>query len=96
MQSSGFGCWCPTGSGLRDEMAIFGKPPDFAIAVNVKEVFFHCSKCVIRSKLWDGALWPELAGLPSLAQITVDAGKLEEALDKMQALIEKVARESLY
>lgn len=81
---------------LRDEMAISAKPPDFAIVVNVKEVFFHCSKCVIRSRLWDSAHWPELAGLPSLAQTMVDAGKLEETLDEMQALIEKDARERLY
>ena len=81
---------------LRDEMAISGKAPDFAIVVNVKEVFFHCSKCVIRSNLWDGAHWPELAGLASLAQTMVDAGKLEETVEEMHALIEKDARERLY
>lgn len=81
---------------LRDEMAIAGKAPDFAIVVDVKEVFFHCSKCVIRSKLWDGAHWPELAGLPTLAQTMVDAGKLKETVEEMQALIEKDAKERLY
>ena len=81
---------------LRDEMAIAGKAPDFAIVVHVKEVFFHCSKCVIRSKLWDGADWPELAGLPTLAQTMVDAGKLKETVEEMQALIEKDAKERLY
>ena len=81
---------------LRDEMAISGKAPDFAIVVNVKEVFFHCSKCVIRSKLWDSAQWPQLAGLPSLAQTMVDAGKLDETVEEMHALIEKDARERLY
>jgi hypothetical protein len=64
--------------------------------VNVKEVFFHCSKCVIRSKLWDSAQWPQLAGLPSLAQTMVDAGKLDETVEEMHALIEKDARERLY
>lgn len=81
---------------LRDEMAIAGKAPDFAIVVNVKEVFFHCSKCVIRSKLWDSAQWPQLAGLPSLAQTMVDAGKLDETVEEMHALIEKDARDRLY
>lgn len=81
---------------LRDEMAIAGKPPDFAVVVHVEKVFFHCSKCVIRSKLWDGAHWPELAGLPSLAQTMVDAGKLEETVEEMHALIEKDARDRLY
>lgn len=81
---------------IRDDMAIKGKSPDFAIVVSVQEVFFHCSKCVIRSSLWDAAQWPDLAGLPTLAQTMVDAGKLEETVDQMHALIEKDAKERLY
>jgi PPOX class probable FMN-dependent enzyme len=81
---------------VREPMAMAGKLPDFALVVNVREVFFHCAKCVIRSKLWDQGAWPELAGLPSLARTMVDGGKLEESLEEMQALIEKDARERLY
>lgn len=81
---------------LRDPMAIAGKAPELAIAVTVKEAFFHCAKCVIRSRLWSPIEWPDLAGLPSLAQAMVDAGKLEETPEEMQALIDKDARERLY
>ena len=81
---------------LRDGMAIAGKTPDFAIAVTVKEAFFHCAKCVIRSQLWSTTGWPDVAGLPSLAQVMVDAGKLEETPEQMQALIDKDTRERLY
>jgi PPOX class probable FMN-dependent enzyme len=81
---------------LRDEMAMSGKSPDFAIVVMVKEAFFHCSKCVIRSKLWDSTQWPQLDGLPSLAQTMVDGGKLKETVDEMQTLIDKDARDRLY
>lgn len=81
---------------VREPMAMAGKLPDFALIVNVREAFFHCAKCVIRSKLWDKAAWPELAGLPSLARSMVDGGKLEESLEEMQALIEKDARKRLY
>ena len=81
---------------VREPMAMAGKLPDFALIVNVHEVFFHCDKCVIRAKLWDAGAWPELAGLPSLARTMVDGGKLEESLEEMQALIEKDARERLY
>jgi uncharacterized protein len=81
---------------LRDGMAIDGKTPELAIAVTVREVFFHCAKCVIRSQLWNTASWPDLAGLPSLAQAMVDAGKLEETPEEMQALIDKDVRERLY
>ncbi len=81
---------------LRDEMAMSGKSADFAIVITVAEAFFHCSKCVIRSKLWDSTQWPELGGLPSLAQTMVDGGKLTQTVEEMQALIEKDARERLY
>ena len=58
-------------------MAIREKSPDFAIVVDVEEAFFHCSKCMKRSKLWKYENWPSLDGLPSLAQTMVDAGNLE-------------------
>jgi PPOX class probable FMN-dependent enzyme len=81
---------------VREPMGMAGKLPDFAIIVKVKEAFFHCAKCVIRSKLWDSRFWPDLEGLPSLAQAMVDQCKLEESLEEMQALIEKSNRERLY
>jgi PPOX class probable FMN-dependent enzyme len=81
---------------LRDQMAIAGKSPEFAIVVTVQEAFFHCAKCVIRSGLWDPSHWPDVAGLPSLARAMVDAGKLEESPEEMQALIDADMRERLY
>ena len=54
------------------------------------------AKCVIRSRLWDVTNWPDVAGLPSLARAMVDAGKLDETPEEMQALIDKDARERLY
>jgi PPOX class probable FMN-dependent enzyme len=81
---------------LREEMAIAGKTPEFALAVSIQEVFFHCAKCVIRSRLWDATDWPDVADLPSLAKTMVDAGKLEETPEEMQALIDKDLRERLY
>ncbi len=81
---------------VREPMAMGGKLPDHALVVHVQEVFFHCAKCVIRSKLWDSGAWPGVQGLPSLAQAMVAQGKLEESLEEMQALIEKDARERLY
>lgn len=81
---------------VRTPMGIAGKLPDHAIVVNVTEVFFHCAKCVVRSKLWDPNAWPEIGGLPTLAQAMVAQGKLEETQEEMQALIEKDATERLY
>ena len=37
--------------GLREQMAVGGKIPDFAIIITVDQAFFHCPKCMIRSHL---------------------------------------------
>lgn len=81
---------------VREAMAIRGKLPDFAVIVEVREVFFHCAKCVIRSRLWDSGAWPAAAGLPSLARAIVDQARLEQSVEEVQALLEKDARERLY
>ncbi len=81
---------------LRDSMAIKGKSPDFAIVVKVEEAFFHCSKCMIRSKLWHIDLWPDLEGLPRLAQTMVDAGKLDLSESEMHKIVLNDESERLY
>jgi PPOX class probable FMN-dependent enzyme len=81
---------------LRAEMPVDEKVPEFAIVVSIREVFFHCAKCVIRSGLWEPMHWPDVAGLPSLARAMIDAGKLEETPEELQALIDKDVRERLY
>jgi PPOX class probable FMN-dependent enzyme len=81
---------------LRDRLAVHDKTPELALAVTVEEVFFHCAKCVIRSQLWSAGSWPDLAGLPTLAQAMVDAGRLAETPEQMQALIDEDIRQRLY
>jgi PPOX class probable FMN-dependent enzyme len=81
---------------LRDSMAVKGKSPDFVIVVTVEEVFFHCSKCMIRSKLWQTEHWPDLDGLPRLAQTMVDAGALELSESEMHKIVINDERERLY
>lgn len=81
---------------LRDRLAAHGKTPELALVVTIDEVFFHCAKCVVRSQLWSVERWPDLAGLPTLAQAMVDAGRLAETPEQMQALIDQDIRQRLY
>src|ERR1043165_7297699 len=37
---------------VRERFIMQGKVPMFVIAVTVREVFFHCTKCVVRAGLW--------------------------------------------
>ena len=38
---------------IRSAMAENGRIPELALVVAVERAFFHCGKCVTRSKLWD-------------------------------------------
>jgi PPOX class probable FMN-dependent enzyme len=60
---------------LREQFAVKGKAPALLIAVSVDEVFFHCAKCMIRSKLWDAMDAPANDDLPGLAEIIVGQGR---------------------
>jgi PPOX class probable FMN-dependent enzyme len=48
-----------------------GKPPRTAIVVEAEEVYTHCPKAFVRSKLWDPDSWPEPATLPTSAEVTL-------------------------
>jgi hypothetical protein len=57
--------------GLLDRMTPVGKPPKTAIVVEAEEVYTHCPKAFVRSKLWDPATWPDPAHLPSSAEVSL-------------------------
>jgi PPOX class probable FMN-dependent enzyme len=48
-----------------------GKPPRTAIVLEAEEVYAHCPKAFIRSKLWDTDSWPDPAELPTAAEVSV-------------------------
>jgi PPOX class probable FMN-dependent enzyme len=81
---------------LREEMAAGGKVPELALVVAVREAFVHCTKCVVRSRLWEPDHWPALDGLPSLAEMMVAHGRLSDTVAEMQAVIDDDASTRLY
>jgi len=81
---------------LLEKMAVRGKPPQMATVVTVERMFFHCAKCVMRSHLWQPDAWPELDGVPSLAQAIIDHAKLTDSVQAVQAGIDESYRDRLY
>jgi PPOX class probable FMN-dependent enzyme len=53
-----------------DRLTPVGKPPRTAIVVRADEVYAHCPKAFVRSRLWDPATWPDAADQPSPAEVT--------------------------
>jgi PPOX class probable FMN-dependent enzyme len=56
---------------LLERIQPVGKPPRTAIVLEAEEVYAHCPKAFIRSKLWDPGSWPDPATLPTPAEVSV-------------------------
>jgi uncharacterized protein len=56
---------------LLGEIHAAGKPPRTAIVLEAEEVYAHCPKAFVRSKLWDPGTWPDPDGLPTAAEVSV-------------------------
>jgi uncharacterized protein len=54
-----------------EQLTPVGKPPRTAIVLEAEEVYAHCPKAFVRSKLWDPASWPDPASLPTPAEVSV-------------------------
>lgn len=70
---------------LLQSFAVDGKLPRSVLVVHVDTVFFHCSRAIVRSKLWDEASKVDRRSLPSTGSMIaeVSAGKLGgEAYDR--------------
>jgi hypothetical protein len=49
-----------------------GRPAKLALLVHADEVFLHCAKALIRSRLWEPESWHDGDQLPSAAEILTD------------------------
>lgn len=73
-----------------------GKQPALALVVDVERVMFHCSKCMIRSHMWEPEHWPSLTGMASLGEVIRDHSRLATPSEELDGIIERDARERLY
>ncbi|MEO9874901.1 MAG: MSMEG_1061 family FMN-dependent PPOX-type flavoprotein [Anderseniella sp.] len=69
---------------INKRLAINGKEPLLAMVVEVQEVFMHCSKSLIRSRLWHPDKWPERRTAPTLADWILAVVERKQTLDEVQ------------
>ena len=80
---------------LRERMVVGGRTPELALVVTVEEAFMHCTKCMVRSQIWQPASWkPE--GLASIAEAMVEHGRLDISIAQMEQIAEDDERTRLY
>ncbi|HEY4803295.1 MAG TPA: pyridoxamine 5'-phosphate oxidase family protein [Paraburkholderia sp.] len=58
-----------TEAALVASFAVDGKPPRSVLVIDVESVYFHCSKAIVRSKLWDPSRHVERSHLPSAGEM---------------------------
>ncbi|KQR78875.1 pyridoxamine 5'-phosphate oxidase [Burkholderia sp. Leaf177] len=72
-------------SDLLASFSVNGKPPRTVILVHVESVYFHCSKAVVRSDLWNADKHVDRASLPSAGAMlknVSDSGFDADAYDR--------------
>ena len=68
-----------------DAMVVKGHRPLLAVVVEIDEVFHHCQKAFLRSRIWEPASWDPDGSVPRRAVIAHElepSGKTVEELDE--------------
>ena len=80
-----------------ESMAYQGKLPKLAIIVDIEEVFTHCPKAFLRSKLWSEENRIQRSELPSFAEILKDhTGQVECDVEELQRELDHRAATTLH
>jgi uncharacterized protein len=78
-----------------DDLVVQGHRPRLALVVDVEEVFFHCAKAFLRSRLWEAETWAPDA-VPPRAVIAQALERPEESLESLASYYGPSYAERLY
>ncbi len=67
------------------DLEVRGRRPLLAMIVSIDQVFFHCAKAFMRSRLWQPESWPAADELPSVAVLCKTVQDTPETLAELQA-----------
>jgi len=78
-----------------DDMIVKGNRPQLALLVEIEEIFHHCSKSFLRSKLWKPEAWTPEA-MPSRAVISKTFERQDEDLAKIEQYYGQTYEDNIY
>ncbi|NNB44223.1 pyridoxamine 5'-phosphate oxidase family protein [Pseudomonas chlororaphis] len=81
---------------LLDSFAVNGKPARTVILVDVEAAYFHCSKAIVRSELWNPERYLERSSLPSAGAILKRLCDGQFDADRYDREMPERVRNSLY
>lgn len=85
-----------TAPDLMERFVHDGKAPRSVIVVETREVYFHCSKALLRSELWNPARHVPKGGFPTLGQIARDQFRLLVPAKVIDLALAHDAKKNLY
>ena len=71
-----------------DEMVVKGHRPLLAVVVEIDEVFHHCSKAFLRSRLWEAETWDPEGLVPRRAVVAQLCERPEDPIEEIDAYYE--------
>jgi PPOX class probable FMN-dependent enzyme len=80
---------------LSDETALLAafagekRTPKLVIEVKVEDVYLHCAKALMRSKLWDAASKVDRAVLPTIGQMINDQTGVQAPAETQEQMVER-------
>lgn len=78
-----------------DEMIVKGNRPQLALLVEIEEIFHHCSKAFLRSKLWKPETWDPDA-VPARARISQALERPDEELTTLEEYYGQAYEDKIY
>ncbi|MBO9520322.1 MAG: pyridoxamine 5'-phosphate oxidase family protein [Nocardioidaceae bacterium] len=79
-----------------EEMVVKGHRPVLAIVVEVEEVFYHCAKAFLRSRLWEPESWDPDGIVPRRAVIAQRYERPQDTIEELDAYYGEQYRQGLY
>ncbi len=78
-----------------DDMIVKGNRPQLALLIEIEEIFHHCSKAFLRSKLWKPETW-EPDAVPARARISQALERPDEELATLEEYYGQAYEEKIY
>ena len=78
-----------------DALVVKGHRPVLAMVVEIEQIFHHCAKAFLRSRLWNPQSWGEV-DLPSRAAIAKELERRDEPLEDIQRYYDERYADTLY
>lgn len=73
-----------------------GRVPKVATRIDVAQVYFHCGKAVVRSKLWSGDAQVSRDAFPSFGEVLKHQCALDLSVDETEAKVQHLYEHDLY